>query len=197
MDNLELIRFVFWLPGFALSMVVLASAAPEKVVTAFYATYLRPALTGGAPGRDGLVPLVPYLSAGLMEKFRKEGAAEDRYRKYTHDTEPPALEGDLFTSSFEGATGLDAVACTAGAKTARCVASLRFEDKLSTPPDNINRWTDEVVLIATAKGWRIDDIVFGGTWDFMHKGHLRDVLDNATRDLDRAVARGKPPHGAR
>ena len=30
--------------------------------------------------------------------------------------------------------------------------------------------------VSTDKGWRVDDIVYGGAWDFGNKGRLSDTL---------------------
>ena len=37
-------------------------------------------------------------------------------------------------------------------------------------------WTDTVFLVNTPAGWRVDDIAFGGTWDFGNKGSLSETL---------------------
>ena len=37
-------------------------------------------------------------------------------------------------------------------------------------------WTDTLLLKKQNGAWRVDDIVYGGSWDFGPKGRLTDIL---------------------
>jgi hypothetical protein len=42
-----------------------------------------------------------------------------------------------------------------------------------------SNWTDTLLLVRTADGWKIDDIAYGGSWAFGNKGRLSDTLKQA------------------
>ena len=42
-------------------------------------------------------------------------------------------------------------------------------------------WTDTAILARTRRGWRIDDIAYGGKWEFGNKGKLTDTLKFALK----------------
>ena len=90
---------------------------------------------------------------------------------------PPLIEGDLFSSLFEGATAVSVGSCAAdsGATRGRCVANLVYADPGSKPTN----WNDTVLLVRTPDGWKVDDIVYGGGWAFGNKGRLTDTLKQA------------------
>jgi hypothetical protein len=157
------------------------SASPEDMVGQFYKAYWALKISGGVPEDKDRAQLAPYLTASLTALLADADKAEARYAARTKNEVPPLIEGDLFTSLFEGASGLDAVHCTGDTKTSHCKAELRYQDARSK---DIVRWTDEVTLLQSNAGWRIDDIAFGGTWEFMHKGTLRELLKQTVRDAD-------------
>ena len=39
------------------------------------------------------------------------------------------------------------------------------------------RWKDDVLMLCEAGKWRIDDVAYGGDWDFSMKGRLREGLE--------------------
>ena len=86
------------------------------------------------------------------------------------------IEGDLFTSNFEGATTYQIGACTGDAKTGHCAVHLTYDDRQDNPKSKPIDWSDTIYLVATAQGWRVDDILYGATWAFGNKGKLSDTL---------------------
>jgi hypothetical protein len=156
-------------------------STPQEVVGAFYAASMALPQKGGVPDAASLARLQPYLSPKLISRLIDADKAEQLYAARTKHEVPPLLEGDLFSSLFEGPTRFETAQCKSDAKTAHCSAALRYDDSASKQS---TRWSDDVTLIATETGWRIDDIAYGGTWEFMHKGHLTDVLNHAIREAD-------------
>ena len=169
----------------ALALALLGAAPspvpPESTVGAFYKAYWSLKISGGVPDGRARSALEPYLTASLATLLAEADKAEARYAKRTKNEVPPLIEGDLFTSLFEGASALDAVHCVGAAKTTLCRAELRYQDAGSK---DVVRWTDEVTLRADSAGWRIDNIAYGGTWEFMHKGNLRALLQQVLHDAD-------------
>jgi hypothetical protein len=167
------------------------TATPPSELRDAAASFYRDVLAGsrgGVPDVKARVRLAPHLSPSLDELLAQADAAETEYRDATRGEVPPLVEGDLFSSLFEGPTAFEVGACeTAGAK-ASCEVELRYE-----PPGDAQktRWRDRVLLVKGDRGWVVDDVAYGGDWEFMHKGTLRGVLAGAIRDgrAEAAVAR--------
>ena len=85
----------------------------------------------------------------------------------------PLVEGDLFTSSFEGADAFRVVSCQSQAGQGVCLVELTYID----PGDKSSfRWQDKVYLVKGPHGWVVDDLEFLGDWPFMYKGRLQARL---------------------
>ena len=153
---MNLLRF------FALSLasVALAAAAgigadsPAKTAEGFYAAYSTFHPSDGIPNAAEL-------------KFNKANKAS-----------PPLIEGDLFTSMFEGATSYKVGACKLSGGGASCAVDLVYDDKKDAPI----RWTDTITLTKTKAGWRVDDIFYGGAWEYANKGRLGATLRQVIAD---------------
>jgi hypothetical protein len=163
--------------GIAAVFCVAATACAEagsdasKAAKDFYAAYstLR---KGGVPDAAGLAKLEPLVSPALSALLAETAKVEEAHTKATNNEEPPYIEGDLFSSSFEGATSAVVGACNGDAKATQCAVALTYDDGKQKPV----KWTDTAIVISTDKGWRVDDIVYGGNWAFGNKGKLSDTL---------------------
>ena len=151
---------------------------PAAVVKGFYGTYLSLHPTG-VPEEVQLSKLRPYLSDSLVALFRDADAAETAYRKRTNNEQPPLVEGDLFTSLFEGASAFEVLPAKVKGDRASCLVRFSYQDP---NPKYSTRWRDRVFLVKGASGWAIDDIEYMGDWQFMHKGRLRDLLAQVIKD---------------
>jgi hypothetical protein len=169
-----------------LPLAASACAADEtdmaQVTTGFYTAYMT-APHDGIPDESGRAKLAPYITAALNQLLTAGDAAEARYAKETNNQSPPIIEGDLFTSLFEGATAFKIGACKADGDRGRCAVFLTYDDHSAKPV----HWTDTAMLARTKDGWRIDDIAYGGNWDFGNKGTLTGTLKFALK-----VAAGQP-----
>ena len=150
----------------------------RKATAAFYRVYLevRPS---GVPHSGTRVKFVPVISRTLEQLLAHAEAAERHYAKVTKRQVPPLAEGDIFTSLFEGAQAYALERCERGTAATTCTVALRHG-----PPGEKNtvNWADKVYLVRYNGRWLVDDIEFGGNWQFMHKGHLRDLLRRIIRD---------------
>ena len=63
--------------------------------------------------------------------------------------------------------------------------NLTYQDKGQKPVS----WTDTIYLVNTPAGWRVDDIGYGGAWDFGNKGRLSQTLG------DHSYPERQQPHG--
>jgi hypothetical protein len=147
-----------------------------KAVNAFYNTYLtvKPL---GVPAEKELTKFKPYLSASLMKLLNESAQAEEKYRRVTKGEVPPLVEGDLFTSLFEGATSFKVLSCEAA--TGSCLVELSYVEAVNGPP---TKWKDKAYLVKDSRGWLITDIEYLGEWQFMHKGRLQELLKQVVKE---------------
>lgn len=149
--------------------------SPETAATAFYAAYVR-LHPSGIPGARDRTRLRASVSEHLYTLLQEADRAEARYAVLTKHEAPPLIEGDVFSSLFEGATSFRLGACmTDGDVMARCAVDLTY--KSDGQPDTT--WTDTVTLLHEGRRYRVDDVIYGGTWPFANKGRLTDVLNDA------------------
>ena len=137
----------------------------------FYGVYRTFHPSDGIPSDADRAKYAPFLSPALETLLSEAGAAEARFSKANKDS-PPLLEGDLFTSMFEGATSIQLATCSGDGKKGRCSVKLEYDDKTA----KTTTWNDTVFLVNTSTGWRVDDIAYGGSWAFGNKGRLTELL---------------------
>lgn len=154
--------------------------AMAQVVTGFYQAH-QSTTQDGIPDAKTRAKYAPFISPALEKLLADGDAAEDRYAKANKDS-PPLVEGDLFSPNFEGITSFKVGACESDAKGAHCKALLHYADAHPRPQDRPVDWTDTVYLVKTPAGWRVDDIAYGGNWDFGNHGKLTDTLKSAIKD---------------
>lgn len=148
------------------------AATPEDGARAFYAVYLA-ARVMGLPTVAAQRRFAPTLSTSLASALAAAGAAEDRHFKATKNQEPPLWEGDPFTSLFEGAQRAKVERCRVDGERAECDVALGFRDPRSRVEQS---WHDRARLVRERGGWVVDDIAYGGGWDFGPKGTLKANL---------------------
>lgn len=149
--------------------------ALAKTASGFYDAYMTLDPSDGIPDPAVRAKFVPYVSPALDRLLVEAHAAEDHFAKATRYQSPPLVEGDLFTSNFEGATSFRIDACADDASEGHCAVTLIYDNRKDKPVS----WTDTVYLVHTPMGWRVDDIAYGGNWDFGNKGRLTTTLKDA------------------
>jgi hypothetical protein len=167
----------------ALLASVPASAEPSdaqamaQMVTGFYQVH-QATDQDGIPDASTRAKYAPFISSALEKLLAAGDAAEDRYAKANKDS-PPLVEGDLFSPNFEGISSFKVGACVTDAKGSHCAVALHYADKHPRPQDKPVDWTDLVYLVNTPAGWRVDDIAYGGNWDFGNHGKLSETLKSS------------------
>ncbi len=158
------------------------SDAMAADVKGFYAAYQTFHPSDGIPDAKGRARYAPTISSGLNTLLASGDAAESKFAAANKDS-PPLIEGDLFTSNFEGATAIKIGACAGDGKTGHCAVDLTYDPgKTGNPRDKPFHWTDTAYLVNEAGGWRVDDIGYGANSDFGNKGRMRDTLKMAIAD---------------
>lgn len=169
--------------GMSLVIAIPACAddAMTKAVEGFYGAYATFHPSDGIPDAKGRAKYGPFISPALDKLLADGDRAESAFAKANKDS-PPLIEGDLFTSNFEGATSYKVGACSGDAKTGHCAVALTYDDRKTSPKDKPVTWTDTVYLVAAPAGWRVNDIGYGASWDFGNKGKLSETLKAAIAD---------------
>lgn len=144
---------------------------PETFANQFYQKYLELNVRG-LPDEKELKLLSPYLNEDLRKLFEKARLEQKRFIDEKPTEKTPWIEGDMFTSLFEGAqTFKIGEVKTRGIYTDVNV-NLEYKESGET-----SRWTDTLVLVKTKQGWRVWDILLNGDWQFKNGSNLRQVLD--------------------
>jgi len=125
---------------------VLPARADDAVIAAannFYslAVGARPITGGGIPGSAEQARFQPLLTPRLNKALADAAAAEVRFNKKNKNS-PPLIEGDIFSSLFEGPTSWKVGACVGDDKVQRCAVALGRQDPGQKPV----AWMDTLIL---------------------------------------------------
>jgi len=153
-----------------------AADDPAAAVNAFYAVYKDHHAQGGIPDATGRLRYTPVLSPRLNKQLIDAAAAQARLTAKVKNAVPPMLEGDIFSSLFEGATSWKVGACQGDAKAARCTVALSYVPAQSAKPPKPANWNDTVIVTSTPQGWKVDDVVYDAGFPFGNTGRLSDML---------------------
>ena len=164
-----LIMFVAFLlmPKALLAFALAGNTGPATTVDGFYRANAQLKVRG-LPNDQQLQVLTPYLSARLLSALQSAKARQQVcMQKYPGD-KPPLIEGDLFSSLFEGPTGFQVGGARVSGMRAQVPVHFRYDQAgMKDHP----RWTDTVLLVRESgrkRLWRIDDLRYGGNWGFSY-----------------------------
>ena len=159
-----------------LLLLVVAPVHAQDAATAaangFYAAIIgaRALSGGGIPDAAARARFQPLLTPRLGKALTDAAAAEARFAA-KNKASPPLIEGDIFSSLFEGPTAFKLGACRGDDKIQRCAVALTRQDPGQKPVS----WTDTLVL-ANSGGWKVDDIVYDANFAFGNTGTLSEML---------------------
>jgi hypothetical protein len=158
----------------AAASVSLAGENPQSAVSGFYTVYVK-LKTRGIPTAKELEEYKPYITPELASQLKSANDAEIKYKEETKGEVPPLVEGDIFTSLFEGADSFKVLSCEE--KDAKASCSVEFKNM--NPGDGKTfTWKDGVTLERGKSGWLVSDIEYKGDWDFAVKGTMTGMLKN-------------------
>ncbi|RDS86208.1 DUF3828 domain-containing protein [Dyella psychrodurans] len=155
------------MPRALLAVAPAGNAGPAATVDGFYRANAQLKVQG-LPNDEQLRVLTPYLSARLLSAMRAAKAQQQICIQKHPGDKPPLIEGDLFSSLFEGPTGFQVGVARVSGMRAQVPVHFRY-DQAGTKDHP--RWTDTVLLVREGKAkrlWRIDDLRYGGNWGFSH-----------------------------
>jgi hypothetical protein len=172
--------------GSVIPIILLASCAraartesPGTVVERFYAMYLTDR-QGGLPSGGQLERLRPFLSDNLHQSIVAALQYQQRYIASHPDRpspagppvvfKPPFVDGDYFSSLFEGPKSFKVVGAVA-APSGSWKVQVHFWDDPS-----LAGWEDAVIVTEQRGRYVIDDVLLTGAGSFNPSGRLSDRL---------------------
>jgi len=144
--------------------------SPGTAVIKFYSALIKQKVSGlpTAKQRPAIWPLLTEDLKALLDAAQRE---QDAFIEANPDEKPPFIEGDLFSSLFEGAQSFELGQTSLHDRQAIVPVMFTYSDGART-----TKWTDTVVLMKSGGAWKIWDVRYGGTWDFKPGTNLRAVL---------------------
>ena len=144
--------------------------SPAETVDQFYMQYMSLQIRG-LPNADQSKAIDPFLSQEIKDLIAADLEKQKQFIKDRPDDKPPWIEGDLFSSLFEGATSYKIGRTSQKGSTANVDVALSYKD-----PSGVSNWTDTVVLTKAGSKWLIRDILYKGQWQFKTAGSLVKAL---------------------
>ena len=148
--------------------------AAEKVASEFYEAYLKTS-ESGLPSQESMKKLSRFFSQKLNQLLAEAKRKQADHAKQYPNEKPPLIEGDLFSSLFEGPTGYSVESVSS--KNGFCRVVIRF---VHADPQIENgkpsSWKDAVIVKQENGRWVIDDIEYLGEWEFKPGKKLSEVL---------------------
>jgi hypothetical protein len=167
---------------FTLLLLAASPAFAQDAVTAaangFYSAFVgtRSLSSGGIPDAATRARFQPLLTPRLNKALADAAAAEARFAAKNKNS-PPLIEGDIFSSLFEGPTSFKLGVCKGDDKIQHCGVSLSRQD----PGQKQVAWTDTLIL-ANSGGWKVDDIGYDANFAFGNTGTLSETLKMAASE---------------
>ena len=145
--------------------------AQDETVKDFFSFYFNE-YQYGIPDATRISSLSKLITPELRQLLLDANSAEKCHAQRVHDTEPPLLEGDLFTSLFEGATDGKIAAVRVNGSTAEVDVEWIYD----VEGEQTLVWQDRFYLASRKGVWLIDDIEHLGKWEFAYHGKISELL---------------------
>ena len=158
------------LTGSSLTRGQMAGIYPTAVTENFYDKYLALDVRG-LPDKDQAWELSRFFSSQIKTLIKINRRKQEEFIKKHPDEKPPWIEGDLFTSSYEGATSFRVGKMRIKGATREVDVLLHHVSE----SDKV-KWTDTVILKRENKKWVIANIIFKGKWQFKTGSSLLNAL---------------------
>ena len=148
----------------------------ERFIDFYFNEYAR-----GLPGESDLADLASFVTPELVDLFAAALRGDECYAQKNNYDGPPAVEGDLFSSLFEG--GTSATYRLIGQTTNAATFEIEWTNDSPIDPTPFV-WRDRVFVVETAGGWLISDFAHLGTWEFMMSGSVSQILRAVAQECD-------------
>jgi hypothetical protein len=144
-----------------------------------FCTELRREPIRGLPTAAQLQRLSSCLTPELVAIFERARFLQQEQMKRHPEDKPHWIEGDLFSSLFEGVSSwtLEEVFSAPTVD-----ATVQVQQTYSEPNPEPVTWTDTLVFKKREQKWLLDDIRMGGDWAFKSGSSLRDQLPGGIKE---------------
>lgn len=144
-----------------------------RATASAFCTELRRERIEGLPTDAQLLRLSPFLTRELGDSIKRARALQDKDQPAQPEEKPEGIEGDIFSSLFEGVTswGLDDVLNAPGAD-----GTVKVRQSYAEPGQEVVKWTDVLVFKRRDQQWLLNDVLMGGKWQFKSGKSLRSRL---------------------
>lgn len=150
--------------------------APVKEFLFFYFhSYKR-----GLPEKSQLPEMASFVTPELLRLF-DAALKGDACAGEKEGEGPSSIEGDLFSSLFEGGTSAKYNVLSESPDDALVEIDWTNDSPIDPEPFS---WKDQLSLVRTAEGWRISDFHHLGDWEFMMKGKVSEILAAVASECD-------------
>ncbi|MBK5144836.1 DUF3828 domain-containing protein [Budviciaceae bacterium BWR-B9] len=148
---------------------------PAMTAQKFYSQYFMSG-SAGLPTETQLASFKPYISTALYQSLEAAKKRQLEEIKRYPDEKPSLVDGDLFSSLFEGPTSVDipSIPVLPSANSVTLQANFTRTEQ----GKDILHWSDEIKMIKQNDNWVIDDLVYKGNWEFAAKNTLKKTLSN-------------------
>ncbi len=143
---------------------------PEAVARVFYAE-LRRLGVFGLPREADWAVLKSFCSETLGAALDRAVAEQAEFIRKNPDEKPPWIDGDLFSSLFEGPKQFQVGEAVTKGESAEVPVECSHTEGGETV-----KWRDTLLLVKKGGKWLIDDVSYGGIWDFSNSGTLKEAL---------------------
>lgn len=147
-----------------------AAQSPEAAVVDFLTMHQRMG-NSGLPDAGSMNAYSAFLCPSLAGAMRDARVRQEQFRASRPDEKPPLVEGDLFSSLFEGPDSYAAAESNIDGSRARVKMDLRHGEG-----SGATAWQDTVALELDDGIWCIADVEYGGKWPFANRGRLSETL---------------------
>jgi hypothetical protein len=142
----------------------------SALATDFYQMHIRMSARG-LPGPGTMNAYAAFLCPGLVSAIGDARGRQQQFIQAHPQEKPPLVEGDLFSSLFEGADSANALEATGTDSGARVTVALGRGKGADAA-----RWKDDLVLERDDQLWCVADVEYRGDWQFANRGRLSDRL---------------------
>lgn len=146
-----------------------------------FCTEVRREAIRGLPTDEQLQRLSPFITPALRSILKQACVYQDMQIRKHPDEKPAWIEGDLFSSLFEGVTSWE-VGDAFGAPMVDPWAKVK--QTYSEPGQKPVTWTDTLLFKQRDGRLLVDDIRMGGNWDFANGPSLRGGLPGGVKEGD-------------
>jgi phytoene dehydrogenase-like protein len=147
----------------------------KRAAEDFYRGYseLRASGMTGVPDDAQLTMLSPLLAPELTRALAAAKREQQRCMKKFPDDKPPRIEGDIFSSSFEGFTSFAAGPSKPRGRGRDVSMQFTFADGKDR-----THWTDVLILVNANGRWLVSDVYYRAKFAFTSGfgSHLRGSL---------------------